>query len=63
MQVRRKARDDLAAGGAGNVPQLLKALRDQPNDYRIKVGVSFTLSKINEPVSITDSADAALLYV
>jgi hypothetical protein len=61
VQVRRKARDDLAAGGAGNVPQLLKALRDQPNDYRIKVGVSFTLSKINEPVSITDSADAALL--
>jgi hypothetical protein len=61
VQVRRKARDDLAAGGAGNVPLLLKALREQPNDYRIKVGVSFTLSKINAPVSITDSADAALL--
>ena len=61
VQVRRKARDDLAAGGAGNVPLLLKALREQPNDYRIKVGVSFTLSKINEAVSITDSADAALL--
>ncbi|MFL6500229.1 MAG: hypothetical protein ACJ8LL_05875 [Candidatus Udaeobacter sp.] len=61
VQVRRKARDDLAAGGAGNVPLLIKALRDEPNDYRIKVGVSFTLSKINEPVSITDSADAALL--
>src|SRR4029077_17299500 len=40
---------------------LIKALREKPNDYRIKVGVSFTLSKINEPVSITDSADAALL--
>jgi len=61
VQVRRKARDDLAAGGAGNVPLLLKALREQPNDYRIKVGVSFTLSKINEPVSITDPADAASL--
>ncbi|HEX9281166.1 MAG TPA: hypothetical protein VF878_01695 [Candidatus Udaeobacter sp.] len=61
VRVRRKARDDLAAGGAGNVPLLLKALRDEPNDYRIKVGVSFTLSKINEPASITNSADAALL--
>jgi hypothetical protein len=61
VQVRRKARDDLAAGGADSVPLLLKALREQPDDYRIKVGVSFTLSKINEPVSITNSADAALL--
>jgi hypothetical protein len=61
VEVRRKAREDLAAGGAENVPLLLKALREMPNDYRIKVGVSFILSKINEPVSITNAADAALL--
>ncbi len=61
VQVRRKARDELAAGGAGIVPLLLKALREQPDDYRIKVGVSFTLSKVSESVSMTNSADAALV--
>jgi len=61
VEVRRRAREDLAAGGADNVPLLLEALHKEPNDYRIKVGVSFTVFKINEPVSITKSEDAASL--
>jgi len=57
---RRKAREALAKAGAANVPQLLAALRAEPDNHRIKVGVSFSLSKISEPVTITKAEDADL---
>ena len=58
---RRNARQVLAKGGASNVPVLLAALRTQLNDYRIKVGITFSLSKMSESVTITNAEDANLL--
>jgi hypothetical protein len=61
VETRRNARLELAKGGAANVPPLLAALRKEPDNYRMKVGVSFTLSKMTELVPITKSEDASLL--
>ena len=61
VETRRKAREELAKGGAANVPPLLAALRKEPENYRMKVGIGFTLFKMTEPVSITKSEDASLL--
>ncbi len=61
VETRRKAREELAKGGAANVPLLLAALRKEPDNYRMKAGIGFTLFKMTEPVSITKSEDASLL--
>lgn len=58
---RRNARQVLAKAGASNVPLLLAALRAQPDNYRIKVGITFSLSKMSEPVTMTKADDASLL--
>jgi hypothetical protein len=61
VETRRNARQELAKGGAANVPLLLAALRKEPDNYRMRFGVSFTLSRMTETVPITKSEDASLL--
>lgn len=58
---RRGARQELARSGAASVQPLLEALRKEPDVYRIRLGVSYALYKINEPVRITKSDDASQL--
>lgn len=61
VDVRRNARLQLAKGGAANVSPLLAALRADADNYRLKIGITFSLSKMSDAVSITKAEDASLL--
>src|SRR5262249_39722397 len=68
--VRRNARDSLIALGPSAAPSMISALRNAPNDYRLKTGAILSIAemlRVNEdnrrPISAALSADDISMLV